>query len=177
MIKQAEEILKKLPSEVVVFQFDFGPAMAETETITAINLVTITPAGGSPELQKSGEVASGQKVQVTFSQGRAEQAFTATAANDTLTKTAHGLTTSHAVEVLDDCSTTPLPWGLEQGEVYYPLNVTANTFQLSDCLAGTAKKLIADGDGRIFPLYVIEVSVATSTGQTLKLQGRLQVRD
>jgi hypothetical protein len=71
---------------------------------------------------------------------------TGSAAADTLTKTAHGLTNTTPVMIM---SSLTVPTGLVEDFVYYVVNATANTFQLAATSGGTVIDLTSDGTGTI----------------------------
>lgn len=70
--------------------------------------------------------------------------FTAVAATDVITASAHGLTNGNRVLV---DSTTTLPAGLSRNTVYYVISATTNTFQLSLTSGGTTVNITDTGTG------------------------------
>lgn len=70
-IKQAPEILRKTPTEVVTKDFEFkGEDLADGETLTGTPTFAILPVT-VPALAQSGAGSSGTIAQVTFSGGLA----------------------------------------------------------------------------------------------------------
>lgn len=73
-----------------------------------------------------------------------EDDFTADTGNDTLTSNSHGLSDGDSVFV---DSTGTLPGGLSANTVYYVINSTLNTFQLSTSSGGSAVDITSTGSG------------------------------
>lgn len=75
------------------------------------------------------------------------QAGVASASGDTITSTAHGLSTDHRV-VFMDLSGGGLPTGLTEGTVYYVLasGLTADVFKVALTSGGSAINITADGE-------------------------------
>jgi excalibur calcium-binding domain-containing protein len=74
--------------------------------------------------------------------------FQATAANDTLTASSHGLSSGQSVTVTSR-SGVALPAGLSSGGAYFVINPTTTTFQLATSSGGTAIDLTSDGGGLV----------------------------
>lgn len=86
----------------------------------------------------------------------ARHTVTASAANDTLTKTAHGLANATAVMVM---SSGTLPAPLEADTTYYVVSTATDTFKLAHYSSGTAIDLTSAGTGTV----EVYTGVATST--------------
>lgn len=72
------------------------------------------------------------------------QTFTVNASTDVVTANSHGF--SNGYHVLVD-STVTLPGGLSKQVIYYVINVTTNTFQLSTTSGGSAVNITDTGTG------------------------------
>ena len=82
---------------------------------------------------------------------------------DTVTRTAHGYTDGMTVSFSSITTTT----GIVAGQIYYVVNATANTFQVSATSGGAALALTTDGSGIILPYKQVIVTVTPQAGQNL----------
>lgn len=73
-----------------------------------------------------------------------QPSFTADDTTDTITSAGHGLSDDRAVRLFTD---GVLPGGLSVGTTYYVINATADTFQLSATLGGSAIDITDTGTG------------------------------
>ena len=89
--------------------------------------------------------------------------FTALASDDTLYAPAHGLSDDDTV-VVQDASDYALPTGLTQGTIYYVINGTTDTLQLSTSQGGSAINLTASGVG-----YIGEIATQSVTASNITL--------
>jgi hypothetical protein len=81
---------------------------------------------------------------------------------DTVTKVAHGIDNGTRLAFTSITSTT----GISTYTIYYVVNATADTFQVSDTEGGSARTLTTDGSGNmIFEHYL--VSVVTNVSFTM----------
>ena len=87
---------------------------------------------------------------------------TLTDSGDLVTRTAHGYSNGYTVSFYNIVSTT----GLTEGQIYYVVNATANTFQVSATQGGTAVALTTDGTATLLPYKLAVVTVTPQAGQT-----------
>ena len=87
---------------------------------------------------------------------------TLTDTGDLVTRTAHGYSNGYIVSFYNIISTT----GLTEAQIYYVVNVTANTFQVSATQGGTAVALTTDGTATLLPYKLAIVTVTPQAGQT-----------
>ncbi len=88
--------------------------------------------------------------------------FTANDATDTFTAVSHGMS---AGQILLVSSTNTLPTGLSANTLYYVINVTTNTFQLSASLNGSAINITTAGTGTLS--YYTQFSVPDLRGRAI----------
>jgi len=88
---------------------------------------------------------------------------TFTASTDTVNRTAHGYSNGMVVRFYNIVTTT----GLEQGQQYYVINATANTFQVSLTEGGSAVVLTNDGSATLLPYKVATVTVTPQAANNL----------
>ena len=88
---------------------------------------------------------------------------TFTASTDTVNRTAHGYSNGATVRFYNIATTT----GLDQGQKYYVVNATADTFQVSQTEGGTAITLTNDGSAVLLPYKVAVVTITPQAGQNL----------
>lgn len=95
---------------------------------------------------KSFPIGNGSATEFTLNHDLVDnaQTFTANAGADTCSATGHGFSDNDPVQV---SSTTTLPDPLASATIYFILNATANTFQLSATPGGTAINLTDAGTG------------------------------
>lgn len=74
-----------------------------------------------------------------------QQDFTAVAATDIFTATAHGYSDTNKIEFAGD----NLPTGITGATTYFVRDATANTFKVAVTSGGTAVDLTADGNGQV----------------------------
>ena len=88
---------------------------------------------------------------------------TLTDSGDLVTRTAHGYSDGMEVRFYNIVTTT----GLIEGQVYYVINATANTFQVSATVGGAAIALTGDGSATLLPYKQAIVTVTPQAGQNL----------
>ena len=88
---------------------------------------------------------------------------TLTDAGDLVTRTTHGYSDGMGVRFYNIVTTT----GLSEGQVYYVINATANTFQVSATVGGSALALTGDGSAALLPYKQALVTVTPQAGQNL----------
>ncbi len=88
---------------------------------------------------------------------------TLTDAGDLITRTAHGYSDGMEVRFYNIVTTT----GLTEGQVYYVINSTANTFQVSATVGGSAVVLTGDGTATLLQYKQAIVTVVPQAGQNL----------
>ena len=88
---------------------------------------------------------------------------TFTASTDTVTRTAHGYTNGMIVRFYNIVTTT----GLSEGQQYYVINATANTFQVSLTEGGSAVALTNDGSATLLPYKIAVVTITPQAGQNI----------
>lgn len=88
--------------------------------------------------------------------------FTANAGTDIITATAHGLSAGHLLILT---STTTLPGGLSPFTIYYVINTTTNTFQLSATPGGSIIDITDAGSGT--HSFHTQFKVPDSRGRTM----------
>jgi surface protein len=81
------------------------------------------------------------------------------ASTSTVNRTAHGYTDGMRISFASIITTT----GIIQDQQYYVVNATADTFQVSDTVGGTALFLIGNGTGAILPYKQVLVRVIPIT--------------
>jgi len=88
---------------------------------------------------------------------------TLTDAGDLVTRTAHGYTNDMVVRFYNIVTTT----GLTANQPYYVINATANTFQVSATLGGSAVALTNDGTATLLPYKIATVTITPQVGSDL----------
>lgn len=88
---------------------------------------------------------------------------TLTDAGDLVTRTAHGYSDGRLVIFYNIVSTT----GITAGQYYYVINATANTFQVSATVGGSAVALTTNGSATLLPYKQAIVTVTPQAGQSL----------
>lgn len=76
--------------------------------------------------------------------------FTVRAATDMLEVPNHSFVTNDTVTLLD--SRESLPSGITQGNIYYIINYSSDSLQISDTSGGATVNVTVDGDGIISPI-------------------------
>jgi len=84
-------------------------------------------------------------------------------AGDTVTRTAHGYTNGMSISFAEIVSTT----GIVAGQIYFIVGATANTFQVSSTLGGSALALTTDGTGVILGYKQVVVTITPQAAQNL----------
>lgn len=84
---------------------------------------------------------------------------TLVASTSTVNRTNHGYTDGMEVRLYDVTTTT----SVRSGQLYYVVNATANTFQVSDTLGGSAVSINADGTCALLPYKIVTISITTTT--------------
>ncbi len=124
------------------------------------------------------DVASGTAAQHLYSWSdtdldNTDGPVTFTDSGDTVDRTAHGYTDGMTISFATIVSTT----GISAGQIYYVVNATANTFQVSATLGGSAIALTTDGSGTILPYKQAIISVTPNTGGATFSTVNLQVKN
>lgn len=88
---------------------------------------------------------------------------TFTASTDTVNRTAHGYTNGMTVRFYGIVSTT----GINENVPYFVVNATANTFQVSATLGGSAIDLVNDGSAKLLPYKIATITITPQVGQNL----------
>jgi len=94
--------------------------------------------------------------------GNTNAPVTFTASTSVVNRTAHGYNNGDTISFDSITITT----GIVAGQIYYVVNKTADTFQLSATEDGTALTLTNDGSGIILPYKQVVVTVTPETGVT-----------
>jgi len=92
-----------------------------------------------------------------------EAPVTFTDSGDLVTRTAHGYSNDMQVQFFNITSTT----GISNGQFYYVINATANTFQVSATAGGTAVALTTDGTGQLLPYRIATVTITPQAANNL----------
>ena len=92
-----------------------------------------------------------------------EAPVTFTDVGDLVTRTAHGYTDGMQVQFFNIVTTT----GLVEGQFYFVINATANTFQVADTTGGTAVAITNNGTGQLLPYRIAVVTVTPQPAQTI----------
>lgn len=88
---------------------------------------------------------------------------TLTASTDTVNRTAHGYTDGMFVTLYDVTSTPEVI----SGRIYYVINATANTFQISVTSGGSPVLFSVDGAATLLPYKIATVTVTPQAGQSI----------
>jgi surface protein len=88
---------------------------------------------------------------------------TFTDAGDLITRNNHGYTNDMEISFATIVTTT----GITAGQIYYVVDATTNTFQVSATLGGSAISLTADGSGTILPYKQAIVTITPQGGSNL----------
>ena len=88
---------------------------------------------------------------------------TFTDSTDTVNRTAHGYENGDKVQFWNIVTTT----GITAGQTYYVINKTADTFQISVDLGGTAVTLTNDGSATLLPYKIATVTITPQVGSDL----------
>jgi surface protein len=88
---------------------------------------------------------------------------TFTDAGDLVTRNNHGYVNGDIVSFYRISSTT----GISEGQIYYVINATQNTFQISQTSGGSAIGLTTDGSASLLPYKIATVTITPQTGQNL----------
>jgi surface protein len=88
---------------------------------------------------------------------------TFTASTDTVNRTAHGYSNGMIVRFYNIVTTT----GLDQGQAYYVINATVDTFQVSLTEGGSAVVLTNDGSATLLPYKIATVTITPQAANNL----------
>lgn len=88
---------------------------------------------------------------------------TFTDSGDLVTRNSHGYVNGDTVKFYRIVSTT----GISEGQVYYVINATTNTFQISQTVGGSAVALTTDGSASLLPYKIATVTITPQAGQNL----------
>lgn len=88
---------------------------------------------------------------------------TFTASTSTVNRTAHGYTNGQTVQFYNIVTTT----GIDEEQIYYVINATTDTFQVSATSGGTAITLAGDGSATLLPYKIAVVTITPQSGQNL----------
>ena len=92
-----------------------------------------------------------------------EAPVTFTDSGDLVTRTAHGYSNDMQVKFFNIATTT----GISNGQFYYVINATANTFQVSATVGGSALALTNDGTGQLLPYRFATVTITPQVANNL----------
>lgn len=92
-----------------------------------------------------------------------EAPVTFTDATDLVTRTAHGYSNDMQVQFFNITTTT----GIVNAQFYYVINATANTFQISNVVGGSALPLTNDGTGQLLPYRIATVTITPQAANIL----------
>jgi surface protein len=131
--------------------------------VTVVSLSGTTTVGSTTiTMASTTGITTGMQVTGTGTPLTTSIAVTFQDSGDTVTLTAHGLSNDDEVAFPSITSTT----GIVVNKIYYVVNKTANTFQVSDSIGGAAKTLTTDGSGTL--KYRTEVvSIVPNTSITV----------
>jgi surface protein len=118
--------------------------------------------GSATENINNGVVAQHQYVFTDAGLANTNAPVTLTDTGDVVTRTAHGYLNGYTVRFYNIVSTT----GLSEGQIYYVISATENTFQVSATLGGSALPLTTDGTATLLPYKLAVVTVTPQAGQT-----------
>jgi surface protein len=88
---------------------------------------------------------------------------TFTDSGDLVNRTAHGYSNGMPVQFYNIATTT----GITEGQIYYVISATANTFQIASTIGGSAVALTNDGSATLLPYKQAVVTLTMQSGQTL----------
>ena len=92
-----------------------------------------------------------------------EAPVTFTDSTDTVNRTAHGYINGMQVQFFNITTTT----GIVNAQFYFVINATADTFQVSATLGGSAIALTNNGTGQLLPYRVATVTITPQGGSNL----------
>ena len=109
--------------------------------------------------------ANGNAAQYIFDYSNAnlsgtDAPVTFTASTSTVNRTAHGYTNGMTVQFYNIVTTT----GISEAQVYYVINATTDTFQISATSGGTAITLTGDGSATLLPYKIATVTITPQSG-------------
>ena len=125
-------------------------ATTDTSNRGARNFQTVTMTATAATITYSGYAI------IAGGSASSSQICTATAANNRITSTAHGLTTGDRVLITADGGAT-LPTGLDGLTAYYASVFDADTFSLLDAPGGAVVTFTSDGSGTLRLRYAAGV--------------------
>lgn len=143
------------------------------------NLVAFTAAGdytvdwgdGTTQNFTSGTTAEREISYSAAALANTDAPVTLTDVGDLIGRTAHGYTNGMAVQFYNIVTTT----GLAAGQTYYVINATANDFQVSATVGGSAVALTNNGSATLLQYKQTLITVTPQAGQNLTSLN-LQVR-
>jgi surface protein len=92
-----------------------------------------------------------------------EAPVTFTDTGDLVSRTAHGYTDGMQVRFFNITTTT----GIVNGQFYFVINATANTFQVAATSGGSALALTNDGTGQLLPYRIATVTITPQAANNL----------
>ena len=92
-----------------------------------------------------------------------EAPVTFTDSTDTVNRTSHGYTNGMRVQFFNITTTT----GIVNSQFYFVINATADTFQVSATVGGSAIALTNDGTGQLLPYRIATVTITPQGGSNL----------
>ena len=95
--------------------------------------------------------------------GLYDATVTFTDTGDLVTRNSHGYVNGDIVNFYMISSTT----GIDEEQVYYVINATTNTFQISATSGGSAIALTTDGSASLLPYKIATVTITPQAGQNL----------
>lgn len=84
---------------------------------------------------------------------------TFTDSGDTVNRNNHGYPDGYPISFASITTTT----GIVAGQIYYVVNATTNTFQLSETVGGSVLPLTNDGSGTILPYKIATITITPNT--------------
>ena len=148
-----------------VYPGDGSGAGGNFFAVTIVGAYTINYGDGTTT-----NYTTGQTAYYEFNYNDADLAgtdapVTFTDSTDTVNRTAHGYTNGMTVRFYNIVTTT----GLSENTPYYVVNATANTFQVSATVGGSAIALTNDGSATLLPYKIATVTITPQAGQNLTL--------
>ena len=131
--------------------------------LTAAGDYTVDWGDGTVENIATGEQANHLYDFTAAALANSNAPVTLTDSGDLVTRTAHGYSDGMTVRFYNIVTTT----GLSEGQIYYVINSTANTFQVSTTVGGAALALTGNGAATLLPYKQALVTVTPQSGQSL----------
>ena len=139
------------------------PSGANFIAMTVSGAYTVNYGDGTTTNYTSGTQANYEYSYADADLVGTEAPVTFTDTGDTVNRTAHGYTDGMQVQFFNITTTT----GIVNAQFYFVINATANTFQVSATLGGSALALTNDGTGQLLPYRVATVTITPQGGSNL----------